>query len=156
MTVLGLWGLQWSKKVFVPLQWGVGGWGFRGAVTCQQGSVCISRKAQRGEILSGACLGCCFPHSAYSTARRGGVEGRLIVMCVYVSCQLGSCPVNLRCFDCHDIMCLNTVTPPLCLNIHTHTPFPLFFLLQRFRSLTTGLLFCERRIFGFSSLPTFF
>lgn len=50
-----------------------------------------------------------------------GRRGGLMVMCVYVLCRQGSRPVNLRCFDCHDIMCLNTVTPsPLPQNSHTY------------------------------------
>lgn len=44
-----------------------GGWG---TAACQEGPVCISREAQRGKILSGACLGHCFPHSVCSIARR--------------------------------------------------------------------------------------
>lgn len=49
-----------------------GGWG---AAACQEGPVCIGREAQRGKILSGACLGHCFPHSVCSVARGWGVRG---------------------------------------------------------------------------------
>lgn len=88
-------------------------------------------------------------------------------------CGISGGPVlsTLHCFDCHDIMCLNTVNPPPP-PLHppcTHKDFPFSFLLQRCRASTEASLLLTLHIWLFIQfsfhppppppcfgLPTFF
>lgn len=67
-------------------------------------------------------------------------------------CGISGGPVlsTLHCFDCHDIMCLNTVNPPPPLHPPcTHKDFPFSFLLQRCRASTEASLLLTPHIWLF-------
>lgn len=113
-------------------------WGEGGLLLRASRVLFASPERPTGEILSGACLSRCFPHSACSIARKWVRGETYDYVCVYVCVSRGPVLSALRCFDCHDIMCLNTVTlSPHLTHTHSHTPsFCFFFLLQRFRAST--------------------
>lgn len=127
-------------------------WGEGGLLLRASRVLFASPERPTGEILSGACLSRCFPHSACSIARKWVRGETYDYVCVYVCVSRGPVLSALRCFDCHDIMCLNTVT----LSPHlTHTLFLLFLSSSKVPRINKGPFFCECRIFGFSSVPPF-
>lgn len=156
MAVLGQWALVGLKEMCIcacvcvctcAYKWGEGGLLLRASRV-----LFASPERPTGEILSGACLSRCFPHSACSIARKWVRGETYDYVCVYVCVSRGPVLSALRCFDCHDIMCLNTVT----LSPHlTHTLFLLFLSSSKVPRINKGPFFCECRIFGFSSVPPF-
>lgn len=159
MAVLGQWALVGLKEMCIcacvcvctcAYKWGEGGLLLRASRV-----LFASPERPTGEILSGACLSRCFPHSACSIARKWVRGETYDYVCVYVCVSRGPVLSALRCFDCHDIMCLNTVTPsPHLTHTHTH-PLSAFYFFFKGSAHQQGPLFCECRIFGFSSVPPF-